>query len=372
MPIGLQLFPTSASTIGNEIDLLYFFLVAVTAFFTALVFVLVVFFALYYRRKTPEDRPPAVATDMRLELAWTIIPLGIVMVIFGWGAKIWIENGRLPQNAMEISVIGKQWMWKVQHPEGRREINELHVPIGKKIILNMTSQDVIHDFYCPEMRVKHDVIPGRYSQEWFEPTTVGKYHLFCSQYCGSDHAEMVGWVYVMSQTDYQAWLVNSSIDEPPAVAGARVFAAYSCNTCHGVQAPTLANLYGSKVRLEDGSTVIADDDYIRESIVAPRAKIVAGYPPIMPTYKGQLSEEQIIDLIAYIKTLGSGIPGGGEQAGGVTNLKPAGKVGDYITDTPMPNVRNLVPLDGPAANNAPGQPTQVPGVKSNPRPTTQQ
>ena len=279
MPSTFHLFPTAASAAGQQVDMLYFFLLAVTAFFTALVFIMVVFFALYYRRRTPEDRPPAVATDWRLEVLWSVIPLGIAMVIFGWGAKIWIENGRLPQNAMEISVIGKQWMWKIQHPEGRREINELHVPTGQKIILNMTSQDVIHDFYCPEMRVKHDVIPGRYSQEWFEPTVPGKYHLFCSQYCGADHAEMVGYVYVMPPEQYQAWLASSSLDEPPAVAGARVFAQYSCNTCHGVQAPTLSNLYGSKVRLEDGSTVVADDDYLRESILAPRAKMVAGYPP---------------------------------------------------------------------------------------------
>ena len=372
MPIGFVLFPTSASTIGNEVDLLYFFMLAVTAFFTLLILALVVFFALYYRRRSPEDRPAAVATDIRLELVWTLIPLGIAMVMFVWGAKIWIQNGKIPANAMEISVIGKQWMWKVQHPEGRREINELHVPIGRKVVLNMTSQDVIHDFYCPEMRVKHDVIPGRYSQEWFEPTTAGKYHLFCSQYCGADHAEMVGYVYVMNPADYQAWLVSSSLDEPPAVAGARVFTQYSCNTCHGVQAPTLANLYGSQVRLEDGSTVIADDDYIRESIVAPRAKIVAGYPPIMPTFKGQLSEEQIIDLVAYIKTLGNGIPGGGEQAGGIAPTKPAGPVDNYITQTPMPNVRNLVPTSGPASDNAPNMPNQSRGVKTNIRPTLQQ
>jgi mono/diheme cytochrome c family protein len=178
----------------------------------------------------------------------------------------------------------------------------------------------------------------------------------------------------MSQADYQAWLASSSLDEPPAVAGARVFAQYSCNTCHGVQAPTLANLYGSKVRLEDGSTVIADDDYIRESIVAPRAKIVAGYPPIMPTFKGQLSEEQIIDLIAYIKTLGNGIPNGGDLVGGFTPPRSAAKPlsdENYVTQTPMPNIRNLIPTSGPAANNAPSIAPQPPGVKNDPMPTLQ-
>jgi cytochrome c oxidase subunit 2 len=372
MDTGFKLFPEAASRIAGEVDLLYFFLLAVTAFFTVLIASLVLFFAINWRRKSPEDRPAAVGTDWRLEIAWTAIPLGITMVMFLWGAKLYVEITRVPADAMEISVIGKQWMWKVQHPEGRREINELHVPVGKKILLHMTSEDVIHDFFCPEMRVKHDVLPGRYTTEWFEPILPGKYHLFCSMYCGSNHSEMVGSVYVMEPAAYQAWLTGTTSDEPPAVAGARIFSQYSCNTCHGVQAPTLANLYGSKVRLEDGSTVIADDDYLRESIVAPRAKIVAGYPALMPTFKGQLSEEQIMDLIAYIKTLGNGIPGGGEQAGGITNLPKGPPVDDYISQTPLPNVRSLTPAQGVGSQQAKPIAPQTPDTPMNTRPTTQQ
>jgi cytochrome c oxidase subunit II len=372
MDTGFTLFPAAASRIASEVDMLYFFLLAITGFFTLLIFALVVFFALYWRRKSPEDRPKAVGTDMRLEITWTVIPLLITVVLFLWGAKLYVEETRVPTDGVEISVIGKQWMWKIQHPEGRREINELHVPVGQKIILHMTSQDVIHDFFCPEMRVKHDVLPGRYSTEWFEPVLPGKYHLFCSMYCGSNHAEMVGSVYVMEPAAYQAWLTGTPGDEPPAVAGARIFSQYSCNTCHGVQAPTLANLYGSKVRLEDGSIVVADDDYIRESIVAPRAKIVAGYPAIMPTFKGQLSEEQIMDLIAYIKTLGNGIPGGGEQAGGIAPTPPGPPAGDYISQTKIPNIRSLTPAQGVGSQG--GQPVapQTPGTSMNTTPTTQQ
>jgi cytochrome c oxidase subunit 2 len=236
----------------------------------------------------------------------------------------------------------------------------------------MTSQDVIHDFSCPEMRVKHDVLPGRYTTEWFEPIKTGKYHLFCTMYCGADHSEMIGSVYVMEPAAYQAWLTGTPGDEPQAVAGARIFAQYACNSCHGVRAPTLAGLYGSKVALSDGSVVVADDNYIRESIVAPRAKIVLGYAPIMPTFKGQLSEEQIMDLIAYIKTLNTGVPGGGEQAGGASTPPSSLSPGDYVTQTPSPNVRSLTPSAGIGAAGAQPVAPQPSDVPMNIAPTTQQ
>jgi cytochrome c oxidase subunit 2 len=372
MDTGFKLFPEAASRIAGEVDLLYFFLLTITAFFVVLIFAVVIAFVIQFRRKSPDDRPKPVGTDLRLEIAWTGIPLLITVALFLWGAKLYVDMTRVPTDGMEISVIGKQWMWKIQHPEGRREINELHVPVGQKIILHMTSQDVIHDFYCPEMRVKHDVLPGRYTTEWFEPILPGKYHLFCSMYCGADHSEMVGNVYVMNPGDYQKWLAGTPGDEPPAVAGARIFTQYSCNSCHGVRAPTLAGLYGSKVRLDDGSVVIADDDYIRESIVAPRAKIVAGYPALMPTFKGQLSEEQIMDLIAYIKSLGNGIPGGGEQAGGVSQTPAGPPAGDYVNQTPLPNVRSLTPSAGAGAPGANPIPAQTPETPMNTSPTTQQ
>jgi cytochrome c oxidase subunit 2 len=208
---------------------------------------------------------------------------------------------------MEINVVGKQWMWKIQHGDGQREINELHVPIGKPVKLIMTSQDVIHDFFIPAFRVKMDVIPGRYTTEWFEATKAGEYHLFCSQFCGTLHAAMIGKIVAMEPDKYQAWLAGSVIDETPTAAGAKLFAQFSCISCHSQRAPTMAGLFGSDVKVyEDGvlKTVKADEGYIRESIVDPDKKIVQGYQPLMPSFEGQLTEEQIYELIAYIKSLG--------------------------------------------------------------------
>ncbi len=210
---------------------------------------------------------------------------------------------------MEIYVVGRQWMWKIQHPEGRMEINELHVPLGRPVKLIMTSMDVIHDFYVPAFRNKQDVLPGAYTYEWFEPSKVGDYHFFCSQYWRErDHSKMTGWVHVMEPAKYAEWLNGNAGDLPRAVAGERLFSKFACATCHASRAPSLAGLYGSKVKLVDGAVVLADDNYLRESILSPGAKVVGNYPPIMPTFKGQLSEEQLIDLIEYIKSLRNAKP----------------------------------------------------------------
>ena len=226
------------------------------------------------------------------------------MVMFAWGAKLYVTIERPPADAMIIHVIGKQWMWKLQHPEGAQEINTLHIPVGRPVKLIMTSQDVIHSFYVPAFRTKQDVVPGRYTNEWFQATRSGRYHLFCAEYCGAQHSGMIGEVVAMEPADYQAWLAGTPPDVPPAVAGEKLFYQYNCQTCHGQRAPTLAGLYNRRVQLTDGSTVLADDDYLRESIINPPAKIVAGYPStIMPTYQGMLTEEQILDLISYIKSL---------------------------------------------------------------------
>jgi cytochrome c oxidase subunit 2 len=237
-----------------------------------------------------------------------VIPLLVCLGIFFWSSRQYIESAQPPRDALVIQVVGKQWMWKIQHPDGQREINELHVPVNKPVKLVMTSQDVIHDFGLPAFRVKMDVIPGRYTTEWFQATKPGEYHIFCNQYCGTEHSKMVGRVVVMDPEKYQAWLAGAVVDETPAAAGEKLFAQYSCMNCHSQHGPSLAGIYGTKVKVrEDGvlKEVTADEDYIRESILNPPRKIVDGYPPLMPSFQGQLSEEQLLELIAYIKELGN-------------------------------------------------------------------
>jgi cytochrome c oxidase subunit 2 len=297
-----RLFPPSASSFSDDVDASYFFLVGVSSFFTLLIFVLIVYFSLRYSRKrNPNPRP--VHTSNTLEIVWTVIPFVLTMMMFIWGARLYVNLLTVPEGAMEIHVIAKQWMWKAQHPEGQREINALHIPIGRPIRLRMASQDVIHSFYVPAFRVKRDVVPGRFNEIWFQATTAGEYHLFCAEYCGAQHSGMIGRIIAMEPGDYQSWLAGTPADEPPVRAGEKLFVQFACNTCHGQRAPTLAGMYGRRVTLDNGQTLIADDNYVRESILNPSAKIVAGYPPIMPTYQGQLTEEQLMNLMAYIKTL---------------------------------------------------------------------
>jgi cytochrome c oxidase subunit II len=300
---GFPLHPQDASTIAPAVDHLYYFLTAVDLFFTALIFLTIFYFAIRYHRRSEKDRPPKVEPPMALELAWTIIPAILCAIMFTWSASIYIREARPPRASMEIFVVAKQWMWKIQHPNGRREIDALHIPVGTPIKLTMTSQDVIHDFFVPAFRVKHDVVPGSYEYLWFEATKVGKYHFFCAQYCGTNHSKMRGWVYVMEPADYERWLHEGVKPVSMAEAGAQLYEKFGCITCHGTgKGPSYAGLYGSHVKLSDGTTVLADDSYLRESILFPTAQIVAGYRPIMPTFKGQLTEEEILDLIAYIKS----------------------------------------------------------------------
>jgi cytochrome c oxidase subunit II len=301
---GLPIRPDQASTIAQGVDHLYYFLTAVDLSFTFVIFLTILYFAVRYRRRAKGERPPQIETFLPLEIFWTAVPLGLCVVMFLWSASLYIRNSRPPRASAEIFVIGKQWMWKLQHPEGPSEINELHIPVGQPIQLTMTSLDVIHDFFIPAFRVKKDVVPGRYSTIWFEATQTGKYHLFCAQYCGAFHSQMTGWVYVMTPADYERWLSGSVKTTSMAESGAVLYEQFGCITCHGTgKGPPYAGLYGSTVRLSDGSTVVADDPYLRESILEPSAKIVAGYPPIMPTFQGQISEEQILELLAYIKSL---------------------------------------------------------------------
>jgi cytochrome c oxidase subunit 2 len=301
---GFPLRPVEASTIARGIDHLYYFLTAVDLFFTALIFLTIFYFAIRYRRRPGNEKAAKTKTLMPLELAWTIIPALICAVIFTWSASLFIENSRPPRASTEIFVVGKQWMWKIQHPGGRSEIDELHVPVNEPIKLTMTSEDVIHDFFVPAFRVKKDVLPGRYTSIWFIATKVGKFHLFCGQYCGTNHSKMRGWVYVMKPADYELWLSGGEKTQTMAEAGAELYEQYACISCHGTgKGPPFVDLYGSKVKLSTDETVVADDAYLRESILFPTAQIVAGYRPIMPTFKGQLTEDQVLDLIAYIKSL---------------------------------------------------------------------
>jgi cytochrome c oxidase subunit 2 len=300
-------FPQQASAQAGQVDALYFFLVAVTAFFSLLIATLIVVFVVKYRRRNDDEVGAAIHGSLPLELLWSVVPLGIVMVMFVWGAKVFFDLYRVPAGAMEIFVVGKQWMWKIQHADGPREINELHVPVGRPVKLIMGSEDVIHSFFIPEFRVKADVIPGRYNVLWFEATKPGRYHLFCAEYCGTKHSGMVGSVWAMEPDDFQAWLGGGAAAESPVAAGQKLFADLVCNTCHlehqQGRGPLLTNLFGSKVQLQDGSTIVADEAYIRESIVNPQAKIVAGFRPLMPTFQGLVTEEQLLQLIAYVRSL---------------------------------------------------------------------
>jgi len=335
MESGFSLFPERASTFAGRVDALYYFLTAVSVFFTILIAGLVIYFAVKYRRRSDSEYPEPIAGSVLMELTWVIVPLGIAMIMFFWGASVYFSLSRPPKDALEVYGIGKQWMWKFQHPEGQREINELHVPVGRAIRLIMTSQDVIHSFYVPAFRVKADVLPGRYITTWFEATKPGQYHLFCAEYCGTQHSGMIGRVVVMEPVQYQAWLSGTteesvaSVGAPGAAAqelpspaeeggvpegslaaeGQKLFQDLGCSTCHKVgsqgRGPVLTGLYGKQVQLQGGGTVVADENYLRESILNPGAKVVAGFRPIMPPFEGRISEEELLKLISYIKSLGT-------------------------------------------------------------------
>jgi cytochrome c oxidase subunit 2 len=302
----LPLFPVQASSVAAGVDHLVYFLLAVAVFFSVGIFLSIFYFAVRYRRRSDAEVPETVHGGLTLEIAWTVIPFGLTMIMFVWGASVFFKISRPPDDAQQIYVVGKQWMWKMQHMEGQREINELHVPVGQAVKLTMTSEDVIHDFFIPAFRTKADVLPGRYTSTWFQPTKPGKYHLFCSQYCGTNHSAMIGWVYVMAPQDYQAWLSGGS-GGSLASSGEKLFQDLACANCHHPndqgRCPNLHNLYGTQVSLSDGTHVLFDEAYIRESILSPAAKVVAGYQPIMPTFQGLVTEENVLQLIEYIKSL---------------------------------------------------------------------
>jgi cytochrome c oxidase subunit 2 len=311
--VFIQLLP-NASNFAGEFDALFFTLVGLSMFFVALIAGLEIFFAVKYRRRSPGEIPPKTSQSILLEVAWIAIPFLICLGIFVWGASLYYRIYSAPKETMEIYVTAKQWMWRFQHAGGQREINELHVPLGSRVKLTMTSEDVIHSFFVPAFRVKADVLPGqgRYRVIWFEPTKPGRYHLFCAEYCGTNHSGMIGSVEVMRPQEFQTWLNLGGAEGSMASSGQKLFQQLPCATCHKSdgrgRCPVLEGLFGKQVLLQDGRTVTADESYIRESILDPKAKIVASFEPIMPNFTGLLSEEQVAQLVAYIKSIGGRQP----------------------------------------------------------------
>lgn len=338
-------FPEQASTFAWQVDLLYFYLIVVSVAFTIPIVVAIFFFAIKYREVDKYATPEEMHGSMVLETVWSIIPFVISMTIFLGGVVVFFNQFTPPADAMEIYVVGKQWMWKAQHQTGQREINELHVPVGRPVKLTMTTEDVLHDFSIPAFRTKVDVVPGRYTYLWFEPTKPGKYYLFCAEYCGLNHSGMGGFVYVMEQRDFDNWLSGNVSGQTPVEAGRDLFEnKLGCASCHAggpaQRGAKLENIYGHDIKLVGGATVKADDQYIRNSILNPSSQVVEGYQPIMPTFKGQVTEEQLNSLVAYIKSL---------TPNAATTASPA------TTATPAAN----------ASNSAAPKPPAKPAAKSN-------
>jgi cytochrome c oxidase subunit 2 len=306
----LALLPYEDSSYASNVDAIFVSLLVLCSTISLAIFIVIVSFCVKYRRGSKADRThrPSEKNEIAIEFTWIIIPLVIFVGLFIWAGNVYFEMFSPPVDGIPIYIIGKQWMWKIEHAGGQREINQLHIPVDQNIVLTLTSQDVIHDFDVPAFRIKHDVLPGRYSRMWFKPTKIGTYHLYCGQYCGDLHSQMIGDIIVMSQTDYTAWLGNqrSNTSETLAQEGSRYFHTVGCSACHEssqvVHAPSLLGLYGQSVTLQSGRVVTADDDYLRDTMLHPAKNLVAGYPPIMPPYQGVLTEEQVIALIAYIKS----------------------------------------------------------------------
>jgi cytochrome c oxidase subunit 2 len=313
---NFPLWPSQASSAAGNVDALFIFLLIVSGMMTLLIFTAVVYFAARYRHRKGV-LAEQIEGSTPLELTWSIIPMGVFMVIFAWGAVVYFKSRTPPRDSTEVYVVAKQWMWKLEHAEGQREINELHVPVGRDVKLIMTSQDVIHSFYVPAFRMKQDVLPGRYTVAWFHATKPGTYHLFCAEYCGTQHSGMIGSIVVQEPAEYEAWM-SGGTSGPLSATGEKIFAELGCVTCHRTdtqgRGPNLQGVFGKPVLLEDGRTVTADENYIRESILDPGAKVVNGFKPVMPTFQGLVSEEQLNALVAYVKSLAPAGPAGAKTA----------------------------------------------------------
>lgn len=302
------LVPAAETVHASSVDLLFIGLLASSACVLVLLFFLLLRFAIHYRAGNgAADRDHRIKKSWKIETAWTAATLIAFLALFIWGAHLFLDLYAVPAGAEPIYVVAKQWMWKAQHPGGQREINELHIPVGKTVRLIMSSQDVIHSFFVPAFRVKHDVVPGTSEELWFRARKTGVFHLFCAEFCGTDHSRMAGRIVVLQQPDYQNWLARQDVNGTLAAQGANLFRSFGCSGCHGkgstVRAPALEGLYGKRVPLSDGTMEIANERYIRDSILKPRAKITAGYEPLMTSYEGKISEDEVIKLVAYIKSL---------------------------------------------------------------------
>jgi cytochrome c oxidase subunit 2 len=306
------ILPEAASRVAVQTDNLYWGFICLSAVVCLIVFVPIIYFLFKYRSGKPADRRPRHLPQYRIEVTWTIIPLLVMMVFYVWGADHYFTIERPPSDAMDLNVVGKQWMWKIQHPEGNREIDQLHVPLGRIVKLTLTSQDVIHSFFLPAFRIKQDVVPGRYTSEWFKADRIGTYHMFCSEYCGNSHSRMIGEVVVMSVADYEEWLSRGQPGGTLAQSGERLFRELGCSGCHEgqsvVRAPPLQGVFGKPVPLDNREVVIADEGYLRDSILFPAKQIVGGYTNDMPSYQGKVSEEELLELIAYLKSVGAQSP----------------------------------------------------------------
>ena len=321
---NFPLWPARAATTSGNVDALFIFLVCLAGLMTLAIFTMILVFSLKYARGRGH-LAEQIHGSLPLEITWSAVPLVIFMVIFAWGAVIYFQERTPPRGADEVYVVAKQWMWKLEHQQGQREINELHVPVGRDVKLIMTSQDVIHSFYVPAFRIKQDVLPGRYTTAWFHATKPGVYHLFCAEYCGTAHSGMIGQIVVLEPAQYQAWLSGGVTSGSLAANGETIFQQLGCPTCHRLdvqgRGPNLTGVFGKSVQLEDGRTVVADENYVRESILSPAAKVVSGFKPIMPTFQGLVSEEQLTALVAYIKSLSPPATG----AAGTPRLAPGTK-----------------------------------------------
>ncbi len=355
----VSFFPEQASTFAWQVDYLYFYLIIISIVFTVGIVVAIGVFTVQYREKEKFATPDEIHGSIALELFWSFIPFVISMTIFLGGAVVFYNQYKIPPDTTEIFVVGKQWMWKLQHQTGQREINELHIPVNTKIKLTMTTEDVLHDFYIPAFRAKADVVPGRYTTMWFEATKPGKYRLYCAEYCGLNHSGMGGFIYVMEQDDFAGWLAGNVSDQTPVQLGEDLFAnKLGCASCHAggdnQRGAKLEGIYNHEVKLVGGQTVIADDAYIRNSILNPSGQIVEGYQPIMPTFKGQVTEEQLIGLVAYIKSL-SGDKGGAAttmtKSSGSMNSAETPKKDESKGSIVNPDIPNNRPNENPVGGN---------------------
>ena len=339
---GIPIFPDQASSFAKDVDALYFFILATSAFFTIAVSAAVIYLGIKYHKTHEGQIGARIEGNLPLELLWSVIPTMIAMVMFAWGASVYYHLRTPPDEALHLYAVGKQWMWKFQHLEGQREINELHVPAGRPVKITISSEDVLHSLYFPAFRTKMDAIPGRYTELWFEPQQAGVYHIFCAEYCGTNHAGMIGNVTVLEPAAYQAWLQGGGDEGTLAQRGSKLFNDLACSTCHldtgQGRGPSLKDIVGKTEELQDGSTVVVDEAYLRESILQSQAKIVKGFQPLMPTFQGLISEENLVALIEHVKSLSPNA-----TSGAAAPIAPSGSGGmpvDAVKPPPQTGKKN--------------------------------